>query len=96
MKIGGVLTVIEDTVDVNDHFRRRRFVIEHNDRGRIEIISFELFQGQTTLIDSFKLGDKIVVDFNVKGRKWVDTNGGPEKYFNTLQAWNIQHGTLDV
>ncbi len=88
MKLSGVLVVVQKAVQVNEDFRRRTFVLEMNDRGHIELISFELFQNHCSLIDTFKIGDHVTVDFDVKGRKWIDGEG-VDKYFNTLRAWKL-------
>ena len=88
MKITGVLTSIKETVNVSKDFRKRAFVVLHNDRGHLEHISFELFQDQCELIDSFKIYDQIEVEFNLKGRKWIDKEG-TERFINTLQAWRV-------
>ena len=92
MKVKGVLVKVYDTVQVTNDFRRRNIILELDDRGRSEYISLELFQDHCTLVDSFKTGDKVAIDFNLKGRKWKN-NEGVEKYFNTLQAWKIMMDT---
>lgn len=93
MKVKGVLTAIYDAIQVTAEFKRRQFILEiTDDRGRTENISFELFQEHSKLVDSFKTGDKVVVDFNLKGRKWANPEG-IEKYYNTLQAWKIVNDT---
>lgn len=88
MKVKGVIIKIYDTVQVTKDFKRRNFILEHNDRGHSEYISMELFQDHCSIADLFKIGDKVAVDFNLKGRKWTNAEG-TEKYFNTLQAWNM-------
>ena len=34
------------------------------------------------------IGQEVKVEFNLRGRKWVNPDG-ESKYFNTLQAWRI-------
>ena len=94
MKINGILKTISDTVQVSNDFQRRNIVLEHCDKGHIELVSFELYQDHCKLVDTFKEGDKVIVDFNVKGRKWTNMEG-TTKYFNTLQAWKIVYDTSD-
>lgn len=89
MRIEGIIVEIGDVVQASKDFRRRNFVIHYSDRGHVETISFELFQDYCKLIDPFKKGDNVVIDFNLKGRKWT-TPEGVDKYFNTLQAWHIE------
>lgn len=88
-KVKGVLTKIFEPVQVTKDFKRRNIIVTTcTDMGRLEHISFELFQDHCKLVDSFTEGDKIVVDYNLKGRMWKDAEN-VEKYFNTLQAWKI-------
>lgn len=89
MEITGKLVEIFDTVQINDSFRKREFVVEYSDNSQYpEYIKFELFQDKAEMIDSYKVGEEVEVAFNLKGRKWNDPKGGV-KYFNTLQAWRL-------
>ena len=88
MKIRGVLKTINDTVKVNNDFCRRNAIIETSDRGHTESISIEFYQDHCKMLDEFKEDSHVVVDFNLKGRKWTN-NDGVTKYFNTLQGWKI-------
>jgi hypothetical protein len=92
MKLRGELTVVYDTNQVTADFRRRNIIVQTNDRGNIEQISLELFQDHCNKVDNFGIGDAVVVDFELKGRKWTDKDG-VVKYFNTLQAWKITPDT---
>ena len=89
MEITGKIVEIFDTVQINDSFRKREFVVEYSDNSQYpEFIKFELFQDKAEIIDAYKVGDEVEVAFNLKGRKWNDPKGGV-KYFNTLQAWRL-------
>lgn len=91
MKVRGILTKIFDTAQVSQDFKRRNIIVTvTGEMGRSETISFELFQDHCKMVDSFKEDDEVIVDFKLKGRKWTNAEGN-EKYFNTLQAWNIVH-----
>jgi len=35
-----------------------------------------------------KVGDKVDVSLNLKGREWINKDG-EKKYFNTLEAWKV-------
>ena len=48
-----------------------------------------MFQDKVDLINDFKVGDEVGVEFNLKGRKWTDPKG-VDKYFTTLQAWKLE------
>lgn len=93
MKLNGTIVKIEDEVQMKD-FRRRSFVIETSDKGYSNFITFELYKTNCDLINKFKENEKVIVDFNVNGRKWVNQQG-EEKFFNTLLAWKITPDTTE-
>ena len=90
MNINGKIIEIFETQKVTETFQKREFVLEFSENPSYpEYIKFELIQDRCTLLDPFKPGDVISVDFNLKGRKWQD-KAGAIKYFNTLQAWRLE------
>ena len=89
MEITGKIVEIFNTMQINDSFRKREFVVEYSDNSQYpEFIKFELFQDKADIIEGYKVGEEVEVAFNLKGRKWNDPKGGV-KYFNTLQAWRL-------
>lgn len=96
MEIQGKLIELSDTTQVTDTFRKREFVVEYADNPQYpEFVKFESIQDRCDLLDSFKVGQEIMISFNLKGRKWVDPQGNT-KYFNSLQAWRIQPATAEA
>ena len=90
MNINGKIIEIFETQKVTETFQKREFVVEFAENPSYpEFIKFELIQERCTLLDPFKPGDVVNVDFNLKGRKWQDKSG-IVKYFNSLQAWRIE------
>jgi len=90
MNISGSIVEIMEVQQVTDSFKKREFVIEHAENPQYpEFIKFELIQDKCALLDAQKVGDKVVVQFNLKGRKWTD-KAGQVKYFNSLQAWRLE------
>jgi len=89
MNINGKIIEIFEIQKVTEKFQKREFVVEYADNPSYpEYIKFELVQDRCSLLDPFKKGDEISVEFNLKGRKWEDKNG-VVKYFNSLQAWKL-------
>lgn len=89
MQIRGVLDVIEETTMVSDSFSRRGFVVvSQNNLERMEYIKFELHNTKCSLLDSYKIGDKLLINFQIQGNKWA-TDEGKIKYFTTLKAWRL-------
>src|SRR5690348_12834361 len=89
--ITGTLKVKMAEQQVSERFRKRDFVITDNSSQYPQHITFQLVQDRCNLIDSFKEGDEIRVFFNLRGREWTPKDGGPVKYFNTVEAWKIEN-----
>jgi hypothetical protein len=89
-KITGTLTVIKDTVQVSEKFSAREFVISTEDDKYPQVISFQLVNDKTDIIEPYKLGTKVEVSFNLRGKSWTNPQG-EVRYFNTLEAWRIEN-----
>lgn len=88
----GRLVAIYQTVQRSEKFRTREFVIEVTEELRertiTNYIKFQLVQDRTTIMDSFKVGDTIKVQFNIKGSKWE--RDGQTNYISNLDAWRVE------
>ncbi len=90
LSITGAILEISDVQQIKETFKKREFVLEHTENPQYpEFIKFELIQDKCALLDAYKVGDKVNVQFNLKGRKWTDREG-KVVYFNSLQAWRIE------
>lgn len=87
MEVKGTLKVVNTTHVVSDKFSKREFVLTTNDMYPQDIL-FQLTQDKCTLLDMFKVGDKVEVSFNLRGREWTNPQG-EVKYFNSLEAWKL-------
>lgn len=89
LSITGKLHKKFETQEVSDRFRKRDFVVEYASNPMYpQYINFQLSQDKVDIIDAYEEGEEIVVEFNLRGRKWVSPSQ-EEKYFNTLDAWRI-------
>jgi len=93
MEFNGTIHKIFDAVHISDTFKKRDVVLTVVNTGKDgvdypEFISFQFTQGKCDLLNDKKEGDAVQVLFNMKGRKWISPQG-EEKYFNTLDAWQI-------
>lgn len=89
METTGQLKEVFDTQKVSDKFQKREFVLTTESTTPYpQHISFQLTQDKCNALDSFKAGDEIKVQFNLRGREWSGPQG--VKYFNTLEAWRIE------
>ena len=96
MEIKGKIVVLFDTIQITDSFQKREFVVEYTENPDYpEFLKFETIQDRTALLDAHKVNDEVVVQFNLKGRKWTDKNG-EDKYFNSLQAWRLEPASSDT
>jgi len=85
--IKGTITVIRETQKVSDKFQKREFVVKDNDKYPNEFI-IQLTQENVDTIEAHKVGDKVEVSYNLRGKKWTNKNG-EDLYFTTLEAWRI-------
>ncbi|KAA9327459.1 DUF3127 domain-containing protein [Hymenobacter busanensis] len=84
----GRLHDIMDEQQVSEKFRKREFVLEVIDGQYPEHIKFQLVQDKTALIDQYKVGDEVKVQFNLRGRGF--NKNGQMLYFTNLEAWRIE------
>lgn len=90
MNVQGTILEIFDTQNISNTFKKREFVLEYVENPQYpEYLKFEMIQDKCALLDGLKVGDKVNVHFNLKGRKWTDPKG-EVKYFNSLQAWKFE------
>jgi len=81
----GTIIAIDDIITFDSGFTKREFVIKTTDDGEYpQDIKFELVKDKTALVDKYKLGDKVTVHFNVRGREYN------EKYYVNLVAWRLE------
>lgn len=93
MNLKGTIKEIFDTQQISDRFSKREFVVEYVDNPQYpQYIKFEMTQDKCDLLDQYKAGDEVDVQFNVRGRAWTNQQGVTQ-YFNTLQAWRIDTAT---
>jgi single-strand DNA-binding protein len=78
----GKITKIEETNQVTEGFRKREFWVETTERTPVPV-NFETCQGWCELLDDCKIGEKVHVEFTIRGR--IHNN----KCFNTLRAYKI-------
>ncbi|WP_017733078.1 DUF3127 domain-containing protein [Nafulsella turpanensis] len=89
MNLKGTIKEIFDTQQISDRFSKREFVVEYVDNPQYpQYVKFEMTQDKCDLLDQYKVGDEVDVQFNVRGRAWTNPQGQTQ-YFNTLQAWRL-------
>tara|TARA_R100000951_G_scaffold114190_1_gene117927 strand:- start:1010 stop:1351 length:342 start_codon:yes stop_codon:yes gene_type:complete len=88
MQVKGTIYKIDSEQVISDKFKKREFVVETMDEYP-QLISIQLTQDRTGLIDIFNTGDEVTVSINLRGRKWTNKEG-VDKFFNTVEAWRIE------
>ena len=89
MEVIGTIKAKFDTVKVSDRFQKREFVLTtEGNTPYPQHVSFQVTQDKCSLLDQFREGEEVKIQFNLRGREW----NGPQgiKYFNTLEAWRIE------
>jgi hypothetical protein len=89
MEVTGTLKMKFETQKVSDRFQKRDFVLTTEANTPYpQHVSFQVTQDKCNILDQFREGDEIRVQFNLRGREW----NGPQgiKYFNTLEAWRLE------
>ncbi len=89
----GKLIAVNDTQQVNERFKKREFVLETSEEinGNVytNYAKMQLVQNKCEIIDNYKIGDTIKVNFNIKGNKWE--RDGNVNYITNLDAWRIEN-----
>ncbi|HLP13468.1 MAG TPA: DUF3127 domain-containing protein [Flavobacteriales bacterium] len=85
----GTIKLINDTAQVSEKFKKREFVITETNSPYPQEVIFQLTQEKVDLINDFKVGEEVEVNFNLRGRAWLDPKTNVTKYFNSLDAWKI-------
>lgn len=88
MEVIGTIKLINDEKQITDKFITREFILTTEDQYP-QTLSLQLQQQAVDLIDPYKIGDRVKVSINLKGREWISPQN-ETKYFNTLEVWKIQ------
>jgi len=88
MEITGKIKVINATQDVSATFKKRELIVTTNEQYPQHIL-IEFNQDKCGLLDSYKVGESVKIQLNLRGREWVSPSG-EIKYFNQIQGWKIE------
>ena len=88
MEIQGSIKLIGDVQEISSTFKKRELVVTTEEQYP-QTISVEFVQDKTDLLNSFKVGQNVKVNINLRGREWENPQTKEIKYFNTIQGWRI-------
>jgi hypothetical protein len=89
MEQKGVIKAIGQTKVISDKFKKRDLIIEVADGNWTNVFPVEFVNDKGDQLNGFKIGDEVVVNFNLKGREVKDKENNP-RYFVTLDGWKIK------
>ena len=88
MEILGTLKMIGETVDVGNSGFQKRDCVVTTDEQYPQHILVQFVQDKCNLLSNYKIGDKVNIKINLRGREWTNPEG-KTVYFNTIQGWKI-------
>ena len=89
MEIQGSIKLIGDVQEISSTFKKRELVVTTEEQYP-QTISVEFVQDKTDLLNSFKVGQNVKVNINLRGRECENPQTKEIKYFNTIQGWRIE------
>ncbi|MFU7501800.1 MAG: DUF3127 domain-containing protein [Candidatus Karelsulcia muelleri] len=89
LEIKGLVKKIFDVQYLKNGFKKREILLLTEEQYPQKLI-IEFIKEKVKLLDPIGIGDRIKVFINLKGRKWISSNG-TEKYFNSIQGWKIEN-----
>ena len=88
MEISGKIKMIDTTKEVGTGGFKKRDVVVTTDEQYAQHIQIQFVQDKCDLLNSYQVGDNVVIDINLRGREWTNPKG-ETVYFNTIQGWRI-------
>lgn len=88
MEIEGKIKVINATKQISDTFKKRELVVTTEEQYPQHIL-IDFVQEKCAVLDSYNVGENVIVSINVKGKEYTNKNG-EVGYFNQLQGWKIE------
>lgn len=88
LEIKGLVKNLFEVKHFKNGFQKREILLLTEEQYPQKII-IEFIQEKVKLLDFVVEGDRIKVLINLKGRKWISSDG-TEKYFNSIQGWKIE------
>ena len=84
LQVEGKLWKVWDAEKKSESFSTREFGLEIMSGKYPQLVKFQLTQDRCDIIDNYKVGDQIKVDFDLRGKEWN------EKIISNLNAWKIE------
>lgn len=83
-EISGTIKKIFDEQTFGSGFTKREFVVTTTAERYPQDLKFECVKDKIAQLSAFKVGDRVKVSFDLRGREWK------ESYFVNLSAWKVE------
>lgn len=91
LSIRGEITLIKPERNISDKFSVREYVVQLDDGGKWpQFCQFQMTNQQCEELDRRTVGEKVQINFYLRGREWTPKDGGETRYFTTLQTASIE------
>lgn len=90
MEVEGKIKLIGETKEYGNNGFRKREVVVTTEEQYPQHIMVEFVQDKTDILDQYKVGQRVKIGINIRGREWVSPQG-ETKYFNSIQGWRIEN-----
>lgn len=88
--LSGELTKIKATEKISDTFSKREFVLMESSGNFPNPIPMQLLKERCKILDDFKEGDEVTVQFSLQGNMPEAKEGQEQKAFCNVNAWSIK------
>ena len=89
MEIQVTVKRVEETKNVGNNGFEMRNVVVTTDEQYPQTLSIQFVQGKVNLLDDVAPGNKVKINFELRGREVTRDNGELQVY-NTIQGWKIE------
>ena len=89
MEITGEVVRVLETKETGENKYKSRSVHVKTIEQHPQILDIQFTQGNVTLLDNMKIGQKLKIAVNLKGREWTNKDGVLQ-VFNTIVGWKIE------
>lgn len=88
MEVKGIIIHLFSEQVVSEKFKKREFVLKTIEQYPQEV-KFQCVNDKTSILNFAKVGDEVLVKFNLAGKSWTSKEGKKD-WFNSLNAWKIE------
>ena len=88
MELTGTIKKISDLQTFTSGFQKKEMVLLTEEQYP-QPINIEFLSEKVDLLNQYKVGDKVKVHINIRGREWTSPQGDV-KYFNSITGWRLE------